>query len=106
MVKTFVVEERPPLKKALPFAGTHGLAKDPSTTEWIWVPGNWNTTVLPTAAVVLLGLKVSPLFPPTTTVWAAGLEAAVFDAVLGLVLVAGGGVDDELPPPPPAGGPY
>jgi len=63
--------------------------------------------VLPTAAVVLLGLKVSPLFAPTTTVWTPLDDDAVVDGEVDAVVDALVGVDDEeLVPPPPAGGPY
>jgi len=53
----------------------HGLAKEPSMTEWM-EPKKWNSSTSPTLAVVESGEKDRPLWPTSMTTVAAAARAA------------------------------
>jgi len=58
----------------------------PAVTVWFW---SWKTycTVSPTAALTLVGEKVSCLLPPTLTLWVAAKMGAVWRRTAVMVLV-------------------
>lgn len=53
------------------FMGSQGVAKADWATEWL-LGQNLKVTVSPSAAVMLAGSKVRPLFP-ATTMWSAAI---------------------------------
>ena len=83
-----------PLKNPLLPIGLHGASKAACTTEWDGGK-KINSTSLPTAAVMVSGLKTSWLFAPTVTVWIL-TDGAVVDAGAEVELVDGAA---GAPPP-------
>ena len=83
-----------PLKKPL---FTQGAANDDCATECMGGE-KMNSTLLPTAATMLLGLKARAPFAPTVTVWMA-VEEPVADATATAAAAAEGATGGTAPPP-------
>lgn len=89
MVNTFAFSPdavvMPPLKKEVAFRGSQGLAKDDCATECL-AGKKWNSTVSPTFAVMVEGLKTRPSFP-TVTEWTGPDDEAVLTAAADATVV-------------------
>jgi len=81
-----------PLKNPVPLAdGVQGVAKSPWATECNGAK-KWNSTVSPTAAVMVFG-EYTKLPLPALTVWTEEEELPVAEgAALGVLLAAGSGL--------------
>ena len=77
----------PPEKNPPVLAGVQGLSKSPMTT--LWVGGKkWYSTMSPTDAVTVLGVKVRPSWP--TLIWivaAVAIPAAATRVARDMVVV-------------------